>query len=263
MHRIDAVIEILARAGAVAHGAERIQGGAGGGGEIGALGVAGALGDDVDDAVDGIRAPEGSAGTADDLDAVDVLEQGVLDVPEDAGEERGVDRTAVDHDQELVGKVAVEPARPDDPAVGVELGRLQVWRQPQSLGQVRGGRAADVLAGDHLDGGGDLREFLGAPGDGRDLEVHEFFEAELLQGLDRGDVAVRRGRSLERSQAGEKSGYQQPKHAGGKQRNHGPAGEIRICQPRLPPRLLWWWWHQAIFRSIFKSEKGIQTVCNG
>src|SRR5687768_4732413 len=47
-----------------------------------ALRLPGILGDDVDDAVHGVGAPQGGAGTANDLDAVDVLQEGVLAIPE-------------------------------------------------------------------------------------------------------------------------------------------------------------------------------------
>ena len=66
--------------------------------------------DDVDHAVDGVRAPQRRAGPADHLDAVDVGEDIVLHVPENAGEERRIDRPPVDHHEELVGDVRVEAA---------------------------------------------------------------------------------------------------------------------------------------------------------
>src|SRR5258706_15953018 len=47
--------------------------------------------EDVDDAIHGVYAPKRSARTADDFDAVDILEQYILNIPEDTGEKRGID----------------------------------------------------------------------------------------------------------------------------------------------------------------------------
>jgi len=146
------------------------------------LGVLGALGEDVDHAVDRVGAPQRATWTADDLDAVDVVQQGVLRVPIDAGVQRGVDRPPVDHHQQLVGEHIVEAARADRPLAGVGLGDLEVRREAQGLGYAGRSRPADVIAGHHLDGRGGAREPFRMPGDRGHLDVHQFFEAEALEG---------------------------------------------------------------------------------
>ena len=93
----------------------------------------GGAGDDVDHAVDRIGPPEGGTWAADDLDALDVLEQGVLDVPEDAGEEVVVEGAAGHEDEELVGEAAVEAAGGDGPGVAADPRHLDAGRQAQGL----------------------------------------------------------------------------------------------------------------------------------
>lgn len=56
------------------------------------MGLARVLGDHVHDSVDRVRPPERPPRSPDDLDPLDVLEEDVLLLPEDAGEEWGVDQ---------------------------------------------------------------------------------------------------------------------------------------------------------------------------
>ena len=102
--------------------------------------------DDVDDAVDGVGAPQRRARPADDLDAIDVAEDVVLHVPEDAGEERRVDRAPVDHHQQLVGGVGVEAAWRDRPGAVVEARDVDAVGEEQRVGDRRHAGAADVVA---------------------------------------------------------------------------------------------------------------------
>ena len=89
---VDAVIEVLAVAAAVAEVDEALLLVAAAGGTSVPVGLLRGLGDDVDDAVDGVRSPDGAAGSADDFDAIDVFEQGVLHFPVGAGEQRACRR---------------------------------------------------------------------------------------------------------------------------------------------------------------------------
>src|SRR5690606_33775338 len=116
---------------ALAEGGVHAIGGAAQHGQA-ALGGRGRARGDVDDAVDGVHAPQGAARTTDDLDALDVFQHQVLHVPEYAGEQRRIDRAAVDHHQQLVGRAvaaAVHAARADRVAIAGTLRHVQVGRE--------------------------------------------------------------------------------------------------------------------------------------
>jgi hypothetical protein len=86
------------------------------------------------DAVDRVGAPDRRAGTADHLDAFHVLHHHILGVPEDAGKQRRINAAAIDQHQQFVLEGVVEAARGDGPIARVDLGHLQIGRQPQRLG---------------------------------------------------------------------------------------------------------------------------------
>src|SRR6267142_1707121 len=146
------------------------------------LRVFGVFGDDVDDAVDGVGAPERAGRAADDLDAVDVLHEGILHIPEDAGVEGGVDAAAIHEDQEFVGGAAVEATGGDGPGAVVDLGDFEAGGHTQSLGDAGCAGAANVILGDHRDGGGRLADGALAAGNGGDFDVHELDVHELVEG---------------------------------------------------------------------------------
>ena len=104
----------------------------------------------VDDAIDGIGAPERGAGSANHFNAVDVLQHRVLHVPENAGEQRSVNRPPVDHHEQLVGERVVEAARADGPGVLIDARHFHARRAAQRFGNARGARAANVFAGDDV-----------------------------------------------------------------------------------------------------------------
>src|SRR5258706_2961717 len=89
--------------------------------------------DDVDDAIHRVYAPKRSARTADDFDAVDILEQYILNIPEDTGEKRGVNRPAVDQHEQLIGRGVAEAPRADRVRAGAHLYDVQGRRQTQRL----------------------------------------------------------------------------------------------------------------------------------
>jgi hypothetical protein len=148
---VDAECGVGAEASAVAERGSLPFGANADGGQR-ALGVVRGARDHIDDAVDRIGAPEGSARPADHLDALDVLEQHVLLIPEDAREERRVDRATVDQHQQLVRDRVVEAAGADCELAGVALRHVQVRRQPQRLGQRQRAGAPDVFGGDDVNG---------------------------------------------------------------------------------------------------------------
>ena len=145
---------------------------------VGALGDPGALGDDVDDAVDGVRAPQRRPGAADHLDAVDVVEECVLHVPVDTGEQGGIDAPPVDEDEQRPGQGAREAPHPDRPGVRVDAGDLHAGHETKKLRDVRCAGAPDVLRGDHLNGGGGIHEPFRPLGDRRHLHVHHGFDSD-------------------------------------------------------------------------------------
>jgi len=141
--------------------------------------LGGAARDHVDHAVHRIGAPQRGAGTADHLDAIDVVEQRVLRIPEHAGEERRVDRAAVDQHQELVADRVVEAACADRVLPRIDPRHLEVRREAQRFGKTGHAGAADVLAGDHVERRGGVGEPLGAARYRRDLQIGQLLEAEL------------------------------------------------------------------------------------
>src|SRR5882762_6921596 len=82
-------------------------------------GISGILGDDVDYAVDGVCSPDGAARASDHFDSFDVLKHGVLDLPVDAGEQRGVNAPAVDKYEYGSGEGTLESADTERPGVRV------------------------------------------------------------------------------------------------------------------------------------------------
>ena len=145
-----------------------------------ALRVGGAARDDVDGAVHGVGAPQAGARAADDLDALDVVDENVLRVPEDAGEERRVDRPAVDHHLELVRAVDVQPARVDHPGAAVEAADEERVREAEGFGEIADASAVEVFARQHLHGRGGTPDRVRTPGGGGDVDVEQLFDAQLL-----------------------------------------------------------------------------------
>ncbi len=84
---------------------------------------------------DGVGAPNGSARPADDLDSFDVLEQGVLCIPEHTGVEWRIDTAAVDQHQQLVRQVAAESAHGYGPRMSAVARHLHAGGEAQGLGQ--------------------------------------------------------------------------------------------------------------------------------
>ena len=119
---------------------------------------------------------KGTAGATDHLDAIYILKQIVLSIPKDTGIQRRVHSASIDHHQQFVGEIGIEPSRADTPIVGIFLCDLQVIRQPQRLGNAGGPRATDVILGDDLDsrGGGD--EFLGMARHRGDFDIQEIVD---------------------------------------------------------------------------------------
>ena len=144
-----------------------------------ALRVGGAPRDHVDHPVDSVCAPQGRTGPADHLDALDVFQHHVLGIPEDAGEKRRVDGAAVDQDQQLVGDGVVETACADRVRARARARDLEVGREPQGFGKAGRARAADVLARDHENRCGSIREPLGVPRHRGDLDVAQLFDAQI------------------------------------------------------------------------------------
>src|SRR5262249_19633144 len=109
----------------------------------------------------------------------------ILNVPEHARVERGVDTATVDQDEELVRDRAVEPARSDRVVAGVDAGNLDAGNVAQELGNAEAHRPPDVVLRDDVDGRGSLGERLGLLRYGCDLDIEELLEAEALQRYER------------------------------------------------------------------------------
>lgn len=146
---------------------------------VDALRVLRAPGDDVDHPVHRVGAVDRAARAADHLDAVDVLEERVLHLPVRAGEERRVDRAAVDQHEDRAREPAREAADADRPLVRVDARHLHARGEAERVRDRGDARAADVLARDHVDRRRHLRPLLGFPRDGGRLDVHELFEREV------------------------------------------------------------------------------------
>ena len=93
---IDTIIKVLVVPGSIPEiDKALVDSSATGGGEH-STGLFGALCDDIDHTVDSICSPNSATRASDDLDPFDIFEQGVLDLPIDASEERRVHAAAVD-----------------------------------------------------------------------------------------------------------------------------------------------------------------------
>ncbi len=136
-------------------------------------------GDNVDYPVDRIGAPQGRAGPADDLDALHVFQHSVLCLPVDTGEGGIIDAAAIDEHQELVGKAAVETSGSDRPLVRIDARHVKTRHHTQGVGNIRDTGTPQIVAGDHEYGSRSLGERLRFLGYRGDLDMHQFFEAEL------------------------------------------------------------------------------------
>src|SRR5712692_8548463 len=96
---VDTVIEALAVPGSISEIDEALIDISAARGYERSMGVFGVLGDDIDHGVDGICSPDGAAWAPDDFDPFDILEQCVLDLPINAGEERSVNAPSIDKHQ--------------------------------------------------------------------------------------------------------------------------------------------------------------------
>src|SRR5712692_6963010 len=96
---VDTVIEALAVPGSISEIDEALIDISAARGYERSMGVVGVLGDDIDHGVDGICSPDGAARASDDFDPFDILEQCVLDLPINAGEERSVNAPSIDKHQ--------------------------------------------------------------------------------------------------------------------------------------------------------------------
>src|SRR5216683_422971 len=84
------------------------------------MSILGVFGDDVDDGIDGICSPDGSARASDDFDPFNILEQCVLDLPINTGEQRRINAPAVDYHEYRSGQGASKSAHPQGPRVGID-----------------------------------------------------------------------------------------------------------------------------------------------
>src|SRR5207245_1741268 len=66
--------------------------------------------DDIDDPIYGIRSPNRASRPADDFDPLDIFEQRILNLPIDAGKQRRINRSSIDHHEHRSGKTASEAA---------------------------------------------------------------------------------------------------------------------------------------------------------
>src|ERR1019366_8118037 len=118
---------------------------AGSAGDLAALGVFGAPGDDVDDAVDGVGSPDGGAGAPNDFNPLDAVERDVLGIPKDAGKDWGVNRAAIEQDEEFIRIHSVESPDADSPIAGIDLRDLDARNHAQKIGDIERAGATDVL----------------------------------------------------------------------------------------------------------------------
>src|SRR5205085_479634 len=137
----------------ITHATKAALFGAGSGGHEHSLGFLGAAGDDVDNAVNGVGSPQGGPGAADDFNALNIFEHGPLHIPEDAGEKGCIDAASVLEDEEFVGEDVIETAGTDGPFAGVQPGNFHSGDQAQGFLNSGDAGAADILFGDHRDGG--------------------------------------------------------------------------------------------------------------
>src|SRR5258707_289928 len=132
--------------------------------------------------------PPGTAGSADPLDPVDVLERHVLLIPVDAGGERRIDASPVDHHQHLVSVLIGEAANTDGPGVRIHLSDVYPWHHPQQIWNIGGARLADIFQIDDVYGRSGLGRLLFSLGNGGDLDIHEIFQAVLSEVVGRRDL---------------------------------------------------------------------------
>jgi hypothetical protein len=144
-----------------------------------ALGLIGPLGDDIDHAIDGIGAPECGSRAADNLDAVDILKDGILDVPEDAGKNMSVNAAPVNHHQQVFGELVIQPSDIDRPIRGADARDVDPWRQTQGLRDTGDARSADVVLGDDIDRRGHVGNLFRPFGGRDDLDVFQLFQGQL------------------------------------------------------------------------------------
>ena len=172
--------------GAIADSAESFFLGAGSRGEQATLGVLRVFGDDIDDAIDRVGAPEAGPRAADDLDPFDVIEHGVLGIPEDSGKKRVVQGAAIHEHQKFVGGKGIEAPAGDRPFVGVYPRHLQAGHHAQYLWKSGGARALYVFLVDHKNCGRRFAGFFGFFGNRGNFHGKQLFKGKL------GDIGVRR-----------------------------------------------------------------------
>ena len=146
-----------------------------------ALRVGSAPRDDIDDARH--WRPTGSPGTADDLDAIDVVDQEILGIPEDAREQRRVDRSAIDHHLHLVGAVDCQPAAVDDPGAAVEAAHVYSVGETQGFREISDAGAMQVIASQYLNGCSRGADRVGASRRRRDIDFEQLLDRQLLQSI--------------------------------------------------------------------------------
>ena len=91
------------------------------------------FGDDVDDTVRRVRSPDRSARPPDHLDPIDVFQRHILHVPVHPREQRRVDVSSVDQNQNGLGEVVLQPANTDRPGRGTQPPHLHPGSQPQRI----------------------------------------------------------------------------------------------------------------------------------
>lgn len=146
-----------------------------------AVRLASVLGDDVDYAIDRVRSPDGSTRSANHLYPVDIGQHRVLHLPVGSGQQRRVNRTAVDEHQHRPRQATSETADTDRPLIAVNLRDLDARRQPKRVWNGSHTGAADVLSRDDVYGCGASECIRGALGCGGDFDIGELREAQVLE----------------------------------------------------------------------------------
>jgi hypothetical protein len=141
-----------------------------------APGVSSPFGDDVDHPIDGIWSPNRASGPANNLNVIDVAEIEVLHIPIDAFKQRRVDASAIDKDEQTLGKSAIESANTNGPRTALEASHLDARNQAKQFGNRSGARAANVFLIDHGNGCRGLPDLFRLLGDGGNFNIAELFQ---------------------------------------------------------------------------------------
>jgi hypothetical protein len=150
---VDAIVSVVAHLATVTRAAQRLMHIAATAIEETALRLPGALAQDVDHAIHRVRAPDRRARTADHFDAIHVINEDLLDIPIDSGEQRRINRASVNHHQQLVGELGIEAARGHRPVAGINRRHLHSGDQPQRVGDRGNAGTQDIVIAQHKDGG--------------------------------------------------------------------------------------------------------------